>query len=147
MTNTEQLKNWINNFFQKKINEGETTAAIYKQNLKQYKKIDSELSNNKFWNMYTILANVEKLKIDDEVVEILKAFKTISKSPYSNSFYNAENITWGSKPENSLRISDHWNFSSYGEKHCKTECGFTNGWAIGRYQNGFYQIIYKFEKN
>lgn len=70
-----------------------------------------------------------------------------SKSPYSNSFYNAKNITWGYKPEGSLRISDHWNFESLGEKHCVTEDpSFTQGWAICKYSKGVYKVIKKFKE-
>lgn len=66
------------------------------------------------------------------------------RSPYSQSFYNQPNITWDFKPENSLRLSDHWNFTtSYNNnvKHCVTNNpNFTNGWALARYQHGVYHI-------
>lgn len=67
-----------------------------------------------------------------------------SMSPYSNSFYNSHDITWNYKPENSLRISDHWNFTtSYGsEIHCQTtNPAFKTGWAVGEYHHGVYTII------
>lgn len=70
-----------------------------------------------------------------------------SKSPYSNSFYNANNISWGYKPEGSLRISDHWNFESMVEKHCVTDNpNFTEGWAICKYSKGVYHVIKKFKE-
>lgn len=45
----------------------------------------------------------------------------VSKSPKSDSFYVYEEgkITWGGKPEGSIRISDHWNFTAYGTVHCQ----------------------------
>lgn len=64
-----------------------------------------------------------------------------TKSPHSFSFYNSDDISWGYKPENSLRISDHWNFESNGSLHCETTKGFTNGWAVGQYKNGKYEIL------
>lgn len=73
-----------------------------------------------------------------------------SKSPYSLSFYNSKKIGWGHKPEGSLRLSDHWNFTSEamddGVVHCATEKGqLKNGWAVGKFHNGKYEIIKKFE--
>lgn len=52
---------------------------------------------------------------------------SISKSPYSKSYYICENekdlseINWGGKPDGSLRISNHWNFQTFaGDRtHCK----------------------------
>lgn len=68
-----------------------------------------------------------------------------SKSPYSNSFYNSKEISWEYKPEGSLRLSDHWNFWSREAVHCVTDDPeFTDGWAVGEYHNGKYQIIKKF---
>ena len=51
----------------------------------------------------------------------LASWKTISKSPYSDSFYNIEGKTWGNTPQGIIRISDHWNFYSQGERHCVTD--------------------------
>lgn len=70
------------------------------------------------------------------------------RSPYSQSFYDQNDISWESKPENSLRLSDHWNFTtSYdpNEKHCvTTNPAFKTGWALARYQHGVYHIIKHF---
>ena len=68
----------------------------------------------------------------------------VSKSPYGMSFYNSNDIDWGYKPENSLRISDHWNFESDGQIHCPTDCEFENGWALAEFKNGVYHILEKF---
>lgn len=50
----------------------------------------------------------------------------LSESPYSSSMYICESeeatkeIKWSSKPNNHIRLSDHWNFTDeFGEKHCK----------------------------
>ena len=70
--------------------------------------------------------------------------KRISKSPYSESFYvhnPNEIIDWDTKPEGSIRISDHWNWKGNfsNEIHCpiagagdepiykKLVCIYTNG--------------------
>ena len=70
--------------------------------------------------------------------------KIISKSPYSESFYihnPNEIIEWDTKPEGSIRISDHWNWQyDFSNKiHCPIEnagdepiykklvCIYTNG--------------------
>ncbi|MBS4462209.1 hypothetical protein JXA27_06510 [Aerococcaceae bacterium zg-B36] len=64
-----------------------------------------------------------------------------SQSPYSKSFYSSQDIDWDYKPEGSLRVSDHWNFGVNGE-HCPThDKTFKNGWAVGRFENGAYNII------
>lgn len=65
-----------------------------------------------------------------------------SQSPYSESFYSAEGITWDYKPEGSLRLSDHWNFMSKGKVHCATtNPNFKQGWAVGKYKDGKYEIV------
>ena len=70
--------------------------------------------------------------------------KEISESPYSGSWYITEigeTIDWGTKPEGSIRISDHWNWKGNfsNEIHCpiagagdepiykKLVCIYTNG--------------------
>ncbi|MCK1200339.1 hypothetical protein MXZ33_06045 [Streptococcus uberis] len=65
-----------------------------------------------------------------------------SKSPYSNSFYSSNDITWGYKPEGSLRVSDHWNFGEDGE-HCQTSEP-VEGWAVCKFNNGKYDLVKKF---
>lgn len=65
-----------------------------------------------------------------------------SKSPYSNSFYSSKDISWGYKPEGSLRVSDHWNFGYEGE-HCPTTEP-VDGWAVCRFENGKYHLVQKF---
>lgn len=69
-------------------------------------------------------------------------------SPYSNSFYSSKNISWEHKPEGSIRISDHWNFPTTANNgiHCRTSnSDLVEGWAVGRYNNGVYDIIKVFD--
>lgn len=68
-----------------------------------------------------------------------------SKSPYSESYYDVTDVDFGFKPENSIRVSNHWNFYTGTQIHCATDdVNFTDGWAIGKYENGIYHILKKF---
>jgi len=80
---------------------------------------------------------------DNKIQKVIKKYKLVQKSPYSQSYYTDGKITWDYKPEGSLRLSDHWNFYSEGKIHCKTLCGTTKGWYVGRYENGYYTLIEK----
>ena len=66
-----------------------------------------------------------------------------SVSPYGDSWYSSKDIDWHYKPEGSLRVSDHWNFTDrYGITHCETTGGqLSQGWAVGRYTDGKYEIL------
>ncbi|MEG1002851.1 MAG: hypothetical protein RSF37_05560 [Clostridium sp.] len=87
-----------------------------------------------------------RIKPNDVREEIAK-FESINKSPYSESYYNTDEIDWNYKPEGSLRISDHWNFMSHGEKHCMldyTEEKIDNNWILAKYIQGKYHVIKEF---
>lgn len=64
----------------------------------------------------------------------------VSQSPYSQSIYaykGDDDITWNYKPQDSLRISDHWNFDG----HCITRDGIKRCLMICKYDNGIYTRI------
>ena len=85
-----------------------------------------------------------------EVLKEISKFNYINKSPYSLSYYNVPNVTWDYKPEGSLRISDHWNFISHGEKHCileGVEDKVENNWMLAKYIDGRYHILKEFGEN
>lgn len=67
----------------------------------------------------------------------------IVKSPYSNSFYDSDQIDWNYKPELSFRLSDHWNFYSQGQRHCKIANieGQFNKPMLAVYVSGGYQEV------
>lgn len=70
----------------------------------------------------------------------------ISSSPYSLSTYaleEGEEITWGYKPIGSYRVSDHWNFESRGEIHCKLSNTnkYTKKVYLAKYNGKDYDII------
>ena len=90
--------------------------------------------------------NFKELNFPQEIIIEMKKWKHIYKSPFSNSFYNSDEITWDHKPDKSLRVSDHWNFRTRdGKKHCETlkqvEC--KNRISIGVFlqQYGKYRIL------
>ena len=84
-----------------------------------------------------------------ELVQEMSKWGLIHKSPYGLSFYNAK-VGWDSKPNGSLRISDHWNFECRGKLHCETTTYVPDNthWAIGQYDETIkkYVILRVFEK-
>ncbi|WP_073180819.1 hypothetical protein [Cruoricaptor ignavus] len=85
-----------------------------------------------------------------QIKELIEGVEIASKSPYSDSFYSATNISWGHKPDGSYRISDHWNFFSRGEMHCETSNNVEDDcWSVGVYsaETGKYTILKSFKKD
>lgn len=84
-------------------------------------------------SFYRVLQLIIDVKIPVEVIKEIETWNFIIKSPYSHSYYNAP-VGWKYKTPNSLRISDHWNFSSNGKKHCQTTNQIEeNCWGIGQF--------------
>jgi len=54
-----------------------------------------------------------------EYQKIIFSWGDVWKSPYSNSFYNKDK-KWNVTHTNTIRISDHWNFTSHGKLHSVT---------------------------
>ena len=107
-----------------------------------------KMAVDKLFNTPSFVEHLKKKLIISEVQLELDTWDIKVKSPYSNSFYNAEGITWDYKPDNSLRVSDHWNFYCRGKIHCKTDNPeFKNGWALGKYngETKTYNIIKYFK--
>ena len=93
--------------------------------------------------------------IPEQIIEQMKTWEVIYKSPYSNSFYNTTEINWGDKPNCSLRVSDHWNFSTRktkltGRLHCKTNKNVLNKskYTIGKYnsEKDIYVVLLSLSK-
>ena len=111
--------------------------------------IDEDFITGSYYISPEILAKY--LGINKYVVHRLIEYNTLNKSPYSNSFYNSNDIDWNYKPEGSIRISDHWSFESYGNIHCVID--FENGedeydqeelnhsWLVCQFRNGKYHIL------
>jgi hypothetical protein len=107
--------------------------------LREFKKLtkDTRYENNE--ELYIALRHYgeDGRRFIDMVIE---NDLNVSISPYSWSLYafkGDEEITWGYKPENSLRLSNHWNFDG----HCITDCGSTQKIMLCKYHNGIYSQI------
>lgn len=85
--------------------------------------------------------------VPDKIIEMMKEWSIIYKSPYSKSFYSSDDISWTHKPDGSFRVSDHWNFRSNRDEkiHCKTDKKTIDNthFSIGQYdkKSGIYRII------
>ena len=126
----------------------------YEKALEEYEKKEKEVEKlfkdeKDYMNFVEFYNFVESKEIPEAVKNDVLNFKKINRSPYSNSFYDTDNITWDYKPEGSIRISDHWNFqSSIGNKvHCKLKGvdKYTEGWKMARYENGEYIVIKEYK--
>lgn len=91
---------------------------------------------------------VLKLGVPEKIVDMMKSWDLIYKSPYSKSFYSSTDIGWSHKPDNSYRVSDHWNFKTNRNDtiHCKTDKVVplnNTHFAIGKYSKDkdLYEII------
>lgn len=83
------------------------------------------------------LAKADISHLPHELQSEIKSWPFRSKSPYSDSFYNAPDKGWSNTAEGSLRIADHWNFESQGEIHARTDTDVPHGhWAMARYEGG-----------
>lgn len=121
---------------------GENAISFLEETIKEYTKKEYFIDDVKFYELWKTLKKDFKDEIIKKIFEIVKEWEILTTSPYSTSLYNKDNITWGSKPENSLRISDHWNFITHGQKHCKMENESKNNHLmLCIYQNGIYKII------
>jgi hypothetical protein len=47
-----------------------------------------------------------------EVINEIKKWQTIQQSPYSFSYYSEKGKGWGTTPDGTIRVSDHWNFKT-----------------------------------
>jgi hypothetical protein len=119
---------------------------------------DSQLSKrtlkNKLWHernpdpVGTIIEDVSELKkfgIPDSIIEHMKGWDIIYKSPYSKSFYSSSDISWTNKPDGSFRVSDHWNFTTNRSEriHCKTTEPVKNNthYSIGQYDESIDKYV------
>ena len=78
----------------------------------------------------------------NEPRDVIRGWPVVSKSPYSDSFYDITNKSWGLDPEGFLRVADHWNFESQGDIHARTDRDpAPNSWTLARHENGIYRIL------
>ena len=86
-----------------------------------------------------------------ELVKELATWNMVIKSPYGFSYYDGP-VGWGYKADKSLRIADHWNFtSSTGKRHCETSSSVLSDthWTIARYNgtSNKYDVIKSYPKS
>lgn len=91
---------------------------------------------------YNYILNLSK--IFEQIAE--RENLIISKSPHSTSFYaypKDEYISWKHKPNNSYRLSNHWNWNDYVKNtiHCPTITNEDYKLCICKYINGYYYKI------
>lgn len=117
----------------------ETETPLSKRELKRLK-YQKQLTNK--------ILSVDDLKdydIPEEIKNIMATWEVINRSPYSDTFYNSTDITWGHKPDKSYRVSDHWNFFTHNKWHCETEDKVKNTThvSLGQYngRTGLYKIL------
>ena len=113
--------------------------TLSKKELKRLK-YHKELTNK--------IVSVDELKdygIPDQIIEMMSSWEVINKSPYSDTFYSSTDIGWNHKPDKYYRVSDHWNFTTQGNKHCITDESVPNNThiSIGQYNKDTktYKII------
>ena len=79
-----------------------------------------------------IISNFFK-KVPALIIQEFMGWDEVYKSPYSNSFYSKRK-TWDHTHHETIRFSDHWNFQTHGNTHCKTDLPINqNTWAKGIY--------------
>jgi hypothetical protein len=90
-------------------------------------------------------SDLDNYDIPDIIKSEMYKWPVICKSPYSDSFYSSTDVDWDYKPDQSFRVSDHWNFKSYDKIHCKTDKRVTNRATItlGIYNDkeGRYKVL------
>ena len=91
-----------------------------------------------YTNILTLANKLKEIAIKENLI--------ISKSPYSTSFYahsKSDNISWEHKPNNSYRLSNHWNWTDYNKEvvHCPTITNEDYGLCICQYINGYYNKV------
>ena len=106
-------------------------------------RIQSDPKLREVKNLHNFLVETSMYGIPAELSLEMANWDYRSKSPYSFSFYNMPGKSWTHTPEGILRVSDHWNFESRGEKHAVTDRPVENGthWTLAEYRDGVYHVL------
>ena len=114
------------------------------KNLKTYKIFESKNNPTPTGRVISI-EELPNFGVPDSIIELMKSWDIIYKSPFSRSFYSSDDIDWSYKPDGSYRVSDHWNFKKGDNIHCKTDKKVPDNthYSIGKYDSnsGLYKII------
>lgn len=130
------------------------TFLLFEDLNQEDKPLSKRSLKNKLWHernpdpVGTIIEDLSELKkfgIPDSIIEHMKGWDIIYKSPYSKSFYSSDDISWTNKPDGSFRVSDHWNFTTIrSEKvHCKTTEPVKNNthYSLGKYDESINKYV------
>ena len=137
--------------------EREELEIRYTAIKKEKEKLESEIKEEGYTNreIREMKEELETKRNTKEAKEILKnggklelvnklLRKTISESRSLSTYFHKknQNITWGTKPENSYRLSDHWNWEQGGKFHCITKEGvYSTEKMICIQKNGRYETV------
>ena len=105
-----------------------------------------ELAANNIKKSLFLLSPLFSDTLCKEARELILKWKVVSKSPYGYSYYDITNKSWEDSQDTPfLRVADHWNFTTRGQTHCRTEDGknYDGKWVLGEYQpdTKFYKIL------
>lgn len=147
MTSNNSWNAIINMNFEEVQKLGESENKLNKEEGKLINLISCIDTTKKIKDISNFVKAIDRYYDNESVLEEIYKFDVINKSPYSNSYYNSNNIGWDSKPEGSLRLSDHWNFESNGEVHCKLDSTeeYIQKTLLCEYHNGYYHVIKNFD--
>jgi hypothetical protein len=114
----------------------------------QLKRINWFKVNGNKESIQVFVNDLYNYEIPISIIEKMKEWDLIYKSPYSNSFYNSAEVTFSHKPHGTLRVSNHWNFKSTrdNKKHsCTKQLIEEDFWGIGVFdaESKTYEIIHK----
>lgn len=136
--------NVISNRNQRQHELGKLTKQINMNEMLGDYEFKNDVLKDEYDNIYDFPLDIEDLRKANALIDydklIDKENKIISASPYSFSLYginDGEKIDWDSKPKDSYRLSNHWNFESRNKKHgkLKENKDYNNDIIIGKYDN------------
>lgn len=113
-------------------------------------KVERYLGSNK--NIKSNINEFIPITMDKNLVSIMKKWKVITKSPFSDSFYDITNKSWEDDFNQSFyRVADHWNFrTSFDDKiHCQTDKPVKNNqeWVLAKFdpKTKIYKVVKIFD--
>jgi hypothetical protein len=112
-------------------------------------KIERDIGSNK--NIKSSIDSYVPITMHKDLVSIMKKWKVITKSPYSDSFYDITNKSWeDSFDQPFYRVADHWNFTTQQDDkvHCATNKPVSNNkeWVLAKFdpKTNVYNVVKTF---
>src|SRR3989304_1255497 len=131
-------------------------------NVKEYVPIKKFANGGEVDNYKNNLAKMDVISFPNTmpktVKDIILGWEYVSKSPFSDSYYNCKGKDWDNTPNGCIRIADHWNFITIKKErdfdgsliqqhqsHAQTDIDTKDNlyWSVGKYdlEKGIYNII------